>query len=179
MVLVFLYGQAATGKLTVARELARTTALPVFHNHIAVDAALTLFDFGTPGFVALREGVWLAAIEQAARHARSMIFTFHPEASVPPDFVERVAGIVAEHGGDILFVRLICDDDVIEQRISNASRSQFRKLTSPDMFRRLQAAGAFDYPALPADVTVDTTHNSAAQCAAAIAGHLSNHPRSL
>jgi cytidylate kinase len=39
MRLIFLHGPAASGKLTVARAIAARTGLPVFHNHLAVDAA--------------------------------------------------------------------------------------------------------------------------------------------
>jgi hypothetical protein len=53
---------AASGELTVARELGRLTGLPVFHNHLVVDALLEVFEFGSPEFVALREQFWLAAL---------------------------------------------------------------------------------------------------------------------
>ena len=38
MKLVFIYGGAASGKLTVARELVNLTGLALFHNHLIVDA---------------------------------------------------------------------------------------------------------------------------------------------
>ena len=54
MKLIFLYGLPATGKLTVAHELAAITGFKVFHNHLVVDVLLTVFDFGSPDFVRLR-----------------------------------------------------------------------------------------------------------------------------
>ena len=91
MRLVFIHGPAASGKLTVARELAARTGLSLFHNHLVVDALLAVFPFGSPAFVDLRERIWLDVFAAAAAEDRSMIFTFHPEASVAPDFPGRVA----------------------------------------------------------------------------------------
>jgi len=53
MKLVFIYGPPASGKLTVARELATLTGYRLFHNHLIVDAvaavsllrAIALLDF--------------------------------------------------------------------------------------------------------------------------------------
>ena len=50
MPLLFLHGPPATGKLTVARELAALTGWELFHNHLVVDAVLRDHPFGTPGF---------------------------------------------------------------------------------------------------------------------------------
>jgi hypothetical protein len=43
MRLVFIYGIPATGKLTVAQELAKRTGYSLFHNHLVVDLLLSLF----------------------------------------------------------------------------------------------------------------------------------------
>lgn len=48
MRLVFIHGPAASGKLTVAKELAALTGYPLFHNHLIVDALLAVFPFGSP-----------------------------------------------------------------------------------------------------------------------------------
>src|SRR3546814_10377334 len=92
--LVFIHGAAASGKLTVARELAALTGLPLFHNHLVVDALIAEFPFGSPGFVFLRETMWKHVIRAAADEGRSLIFTFHPEAKVAPDFPGRVVTMV-------------------------------------------------------------------------------------
>lgn len=147
--IVFLHGPAAAGKLTVARRLAAITGLPLFHNHLAVDLATALFEFGSPPFVRLRDAVWMAAFEAAARAGRSLIFTFNPEATVPADFVSRVVATVQEHGGEVLFVRLDCPEEEIERRIENDSRAEHGKLRSLGAYRKLRDAGAFEFPELP------------------------------
>jgi hypothetical protein len=79
MHLVFIYGQPASGKLTVARELAEITGWPLFHNHLIVDAVRAVFPFGSEPFTRLREEFWLKIISEASRAGTSLIFTFAPE----------------------------------------------------------------------------------------------------
>jgi hypothetical protein len=156
MFCVFIHGPAASGKLTVATALKARSGLPVFHNHLAVDAALSLFEFGSPGFVRLRENIWLAAFREAAERGCSFIFTFSPEASVPPAFIGKAIDVIKDAGGQVLFVSLTCGEAVIEERIEGASRSAFRKLTSRPEYRQLRERGAFAFPPLRADITIAT-----------------------
>jgi hypothetical protein len=62
MKLLFLYGPVASGKLTIARELATLTGFALFHNHLVVDAVAAVFPFGSERFVKLREQFWLANV---------------------------------------------------------------------------------------------------------------------
>jgi len=50
MKLLFLHGAPAAGKLTVAKALLRIVPGRLMDNHAAIDLALTVFDFGAPGF---------------------------------------------------------------------------------------------------------------------------------
>jgi len=173
MQIVFIYGPAAVGKLTVARALAERTGLPVFHNHLVVDTLLAVFPFGSPEFVALREPMWLDVFGAAAAAGRSLIFTFAPEATVSPAFPEDVAGRIAPHGGRIRFVRLTASADVQEARIGAASRRTTGKLTDLDLLRRLNADGSQAYRELPAELTLDTGALAPEESARRIADHLS------
>jgi hypothetical protein len=157
MQLVFIWGAAAAGKLTVAQELARITGLPLFHNHLVVDALLERLPFGDPEFVRLRESMWMAGFETAASQGRSLIFTFAPEPSVPEGFTDRVAALVTSHGGAVRYVRLVLSEAEQERRIANASRREFRKLVSLDLLRELRAEFQESEAAMPpADLVVDT-----------------------
>lgn len=157
MRLVFIHGPAASGKLTVARELAALTGLPLFHNHLVVDALLSVFRFGSPAFVDLREKMWMDVFAAAASEKRSLIFTFHPEASVAPDFPERAAAMIEAAGGRVDFVALACAPDIIEARVEAPSREASGKLSSLALYHELEAKGAFAYPPLPpAAAEVDT-----------------------
>lgn len=173
MYVVFLHGRAASGKLTVGRELQTITGLPVFHNHLTVDLALSLFEFGTPPFRTLRDEVWLAAFRAAAEAGRSFIFTFHPEATVTIECVNALVAMVEAAGGTVHFVSLECPEEEVERRIGNPSRSQFGKLTSLEQYRSLRDAGMFEFPPLPAPILrVRTDELSAREAAELIAARL-------
>ena len=169
MKLVFLYGLPATGKLTVARELAGLTGFSLFHNHLAVDLLLPVFEFGSPAFVELREQIWLAVFEHAAP-LDGLIFTFAPETTVRPEFIERAQSTIARAGGEVLFVELVCPIAELKQRLGNDSRQQHGKLTSVAQFDQLAAAGCFDSPRMPPPrLSVDTSLCSPREAAERIA----------
>src|SRR4051812_23397821 len=128
MHLVFLHGPAASGKLTVARELSGLTGLVVFHNHLVVDVLLEVFEFGSPEFVRLREGFSLSTFEEAAGAGRSLVFTFTPEATVDPAFPDRAVSTVEAHAGLVHFVALQVSASEQERRIDNEDRRRFNKL---------------------------------------------------
>lgn len=161
----------AVGKLTVARELATLTGYRLFHNHLAVDLLLAVFDFGTPPFVELRESIWLSVFDQAFRaRLPGLIFTFNPESTVRQRFVDETVRIAGSHGGEVIFAELTCSREEIEKRIESPSRQSYGKLTSVEQFRELQEAGAFSGPALPPPrISVDTGAHPPAEAAALIA----------
>jgi len=157
MQLIFIHGPAASGKLTVGRELERLTGIPLFHNHLVVDALLEKLSFGEPEFVRLREAMWMAMFETTANSGRSLIFTFAPEPTVDPEFPGRVIKLVENHGGKVSFVRLNLSEREQERRIANESRKEFRKLTSLEMLRALRADFAASEAGMPpADLVIDT-----------------------
>ena len=169
MDLVFIHGPAAAGKLTVGRELSRMTGFRLFHNHLTVDAVTAVFDFGTEPFVRLREHIWLSMFREAAHHTASLIFTFTPERTVRASFIQDTLDVVESAGGRVLFVQLACPLDELERRIVYASRREFGKLRSLQLFRELNQAGAFAYPTLPdSGFSIDTSRTSPTDAAARI-----------
>jgi len=158
MQLVFIYGQVASGKLTVAKELAALTGLPLFHNHLVVDAVHAVFPFGSDPFVRLREEFWLRVFDEAARNGTSVIFTFAPEPTVSPDFPRRAREVVARAGGATRFVALAVEPQVQEERVLAADRAAFGKMRSLELLRHLRADFARCLAEMPtADLVIDTT----------------------
>lgn len=173
MKVVFLFGPVATGKLTIGQELSWQVGLPLFHNHMAVDIALTLFPFGTPEFVELRACIWRDSFRLAAQAGRSFIFTFSPESSVSQALLAELREAVESQGGEIVFVELCCSDAGIQQRLGNESRAGFGKLRDVADYQALKQSGAFDSPKMPKpDLRIDTETMSAANAAAKIAEYL-------
>lgn len=174
MKLVFLYGLPAAGKLTVARELAAITGYKLFHNHLTVDLLLSVFEFGTAPFIALRERIWQSVLEEAATSdVAGVIFTFAPETSVRVDFVPELAAGMRARGADVLFVELTCPLATLKERMGAASRAEFGKLASAELFEELHGRGVFtDFPMPEPMLSIDTSVLEPAMAAKAIASAL-------
>jgi chloramphenicol 3-O-phosphotransferase len=173
MRLVFIHGPPAAGKYTVARRVAELTDLPLFHNHLVVDAVHAVFPFGSPSFVRLREQFWMDVFDAAIAEDRSLIFTFQPEATVAPDFAARVLRRVAEGGGQSLLVHLKLSASGQLARVANVDRAKFGKLRDPVLLSRLQAEFAACEAAMPpADLVIDTERVTAEEAARLIAARL-------
>src|SRR5258708_30719679 len=108
MKLVFIHGPVASGKLTIASELAQIIRFPLFHNHLTVDLLLSLFPLGSAPFIKHREKIWLEMMSDAAAAGTNLIFTFNPENTVSPDFPDLLLSRIADQGGSRLFVDVSC-----------------------------------------------------------------------
>ena len=174
MKLIFLYGLPGVGKLTVARELAELTGYKLFHNHLTVDLVASVFEFGSEAFVELREAIWLAVFERAARaHLDGLIFTFAPDRTVRDSFISNVTKAVERDGGEMIFVELTCSTGELERRLVHPARGNFGKLNSVERFRELNEAGAFVTVGLPATrLIVETTKLAAPEAAERIVSRL-------
>ena len=159
MKLIFIYGLPASGKLTVAQELASITGYKLFHNHLVVDVLLSVFEFASMPFVQLREEIWLSVFDRACRsQLPGLIFTFAPEQTVRPQFIREASDLVNQNGGEVNFVELVCPLAELKTRIDNSSRFRYQKLTSLSLFEQLYADGSFDSSYMPKPrLTLDTS----------------------
>jgi chloramphenicol 3-O-phosphotransferase len=175
MHLLFLHGPPASGKLTIARELAAFTGYPLFHNHLVVDAALAVYPFGTPGFIALRDRLWRAVFDQfrADPQLPRLIFTFNPESSVPQKFIDDLFAQFSTAPHHLHSIALTCPEAEIERRLNAPSRHEHRKLTDAALYRSLRDQGVFNQPHIPrTDLSIDTALVSPADTARQITRRL-------
>jgi AAA domain len=106
---VLIFGPPAVGKLAVARELARRTGFGLTHNHVAIEAALPLFDFGTEEYrrlvFKLRCDIYAAA---AASDLSGIVGTFvwNFASSRSQEMVDCWCEIFRQRGWRIVFVEL-------------------------------------------------------------------------
>ena len=167
---VVIYGPPASGKLTVAQQLSQLTKLKLFHNHFTVDLLLSVFEFGSPAFVELREQIWRSVMLEACAAKIGLIFTFAPERTVSDGFLNLLIDEATACGADVRLVELVCSEDKIEERLTGSSRKQFAKLRSLKEYRKLKAEGAFAVPnTLTPDLKIDTSASSPRASAARIA----------
>ena len=166
---VFIHGPVACGKLTIATALHTRTGWALHHNHLAVDAALSLHPFGSEGFVHLRAAIWRASFQSAACHAVPFIFTFAPERTVANTLIDELELDISSRGGRVHFVQLTCAEPEIERRITAADRGRHGKLTDLATYRALRADGAFSAPRIPAPLlSIASDAMSPAEAAARI-----------
>ena len=137
MKLLFLYGPPATGKLTVARDLAEQTGFKLFDNHVSINAVLPFFAFGTPSFNKIVGTFRKQVVEEAARTGLDLIFTLVYAKTVDGEHVAELTRLVEDNGGEVLFVRLWCSEEELKQRIQAPARAPQHKLTSANALEDL------------------------------------------
>ena len=134
MKLIFIYGPPATGKLTVAKELSKLTGYKIFHNHLTADLVSSIFPFGTKAYSDLVAKIRLDLIETATKNkVRGIIFTFvygvETSGGTADDrFIKKVINKVEKRNGQVLFVKLTCEEKELRNRLKHPSRKAFKKL---------------------------------------------------
>jgi hypothetical protein len=170
MHVIFLHGSPASGKHTVGVKLSELINVPLFHNHLAVDTARSLFAFGTMGFNQMRAAIWKSAFGEAAKAEQSFIFTFNPESTVDPGLISELHSAIESAGGKVHYIHIVCSRKSLLERMGNVARKKFGKLTDPDLFQAIEAQGGFNFPSLPqALLVVDTDLHDPSAAAALIA----------
>jgi RNase adaptor protein for sRNA GlmZ degradation len=172
MKLILIYGAPAAGKLTVANEIAERTGYKVFHNHLTIDAVAPIFPFGANSFWRLVHLFRIETIAEAARENVDLIYTFCYAKGADDAHVAHVAKTVEENGGEIHFVLLRCAREELERRVSDESRTRFRKLKDIEILNELLNKNDL-YSPVPerASLIIDNTNLSAEDAARKIIEH--------
>lgn len=129
MNLIFIYGPPASGKLTVAKKLAKLTGYKIFHNHLTVDTIIPIFDFGTPAFAYLASLMRFKIFKTACKYGiKGLIFTYCYSYTQDDKFVKKVIRIINKNGGHVHFVQLYCDKGELFKRVGETSRRDHNKI---------------------------------------------------
>jgi chloramphenicol 3-O-phosphotransferase len=137
MNLIFLYGPPATGKLTVAQELSRLLAYPVFHNHLTRDLVRSLYPGKVGEHYDLVETLRRDVFEYCTQHDTSLIFTYVYGGPEEDAAIAKMLQPVKENGGTVYFVELTAPHEVILDRVANESRRQHRKIVDREKMASL------------------------------------------
>jgi shikimate kinase len=172
MKLVIIYGPEATGKLTIAKALAQATGFRLFHNHISIDVARSLFEFETAEFGALNWAVRLLVFEHAAKaNLPGLIFTW---AYSHPDFLpylNQLRAAVAPYQTEICYVFVSCSVEALQERVLQPDRQVAGKINSIEaLTRQLRRK---NHQVIPDTDTlaIDNTHVSPAAVVQQIIDH--------
>lgn len=133
MKLIFLHGPPASGKYSIAAGLHESWGVLNFHNHLTIDVAKSLFDFGTPEFWDLTHRLRRLALGAKASDPRATV-VFTNCYSSPHDDTNVIAleEAVVDRGGDFLPVYLHCEVEELRRRVTDSSRVAMRKLHTTD-----------------------------------------------
>lgn len=167
--LIVLYGLPAVGKYTIGKRLSEITGIPLFHNHLIIDVLYVSFPFGSDSFVKLRDQFWLLYIEEALRLRQSLIFTFCPERTARPVFLDQLTRLAKSYTTDLTYIHMKCQEREMLRRCASPSRRKFKKVIDAEFYRQALRNGgfAFDYD-FPAALTVHTDENSPEEAASLI-----------
>ena len=161
MALIFIYGPPATGKLTVAKELAKLTKYRIFHNHMTVDLVRSIFDMHSKAFVRLIDLYRLEMFEEAAREHLGLIFTFVYAKPDDDYFIKETIQRVQKHGEKVCFVQLYCQEEALSRRVKHPSRGEFDKIRSKaKLYRMLKKYELFLKVPYKRSLSIDNTNIS-------------------
>ncbi len=122
MKMVFLFGNAAVGKMTVGQELMKQTGLRLFHNHMTIEPVLEIFGtFDSKVIMRLRDVIFE---EFAASDQYGMIFTYMMafDHQSEWDYLEHVKEIFAPYHTEFYYVELVAPQAVRLERNRTENR---------------------------------------------------------
>ncbi len=158
MKLVFLFGDAAVGKMTVGQALMAQTGLRLFHNHMTIEPVLEIFGtFHGTAIQRLREVIFE---EFSKTELPGMIFTmmWAFDCQEDWDYVAHVTEIFQKRGAEVYYVELIAPQEVrlarnrTENRLKHKpskrdlEKSDQRLLQDDANFRCVSREGEIPFP---------------------------------
>jgi len=167
-----LYGPPAAGKLTVARGLEAAHGLRVLDNHLTVDAALRLFDYGTRPFAELVKELRTSFFRAAAVARLDVVSTFVYAHPVDGPLVEDLCAATTGSGGTMAFVQLAPPADVLRQRVVRESRAVTKKIRDVARLDAMLDGADLYTPIHDHDLRIDNADLSSDDAVALIAERL-------
>lgn len=160
MKLVVIYGPAASGKLTIAKELCKSTKYKLFHNHMTNDLVSEIMDYDDPGFWYFVEILRIKVIGLSAKVGiKGMVYTmtYDGRSSLP----RRIKKAVERYGGKVYFVKLEPEEKELYKRISSPERKKYKKYTSKTKLKKfLKEADRYSKMPFKNHLIIDNTHLS-------------------
>lgn len=120
MKLVFLFGSAAVGKMTVGQELMKITDLRLFHNHMTIEPVLEIFGYYKPDTI---EKLRKIVFEDYAKSDNyGLIFTFIWAFDCQEDWDNVKAITEIFSNADTYYVELVAPQEVRLKRNKTDNR---------------------------------------------------------
>jgi len=134
MQLIWLHGAPAVGKLTVAKALQQHHGCKLFHNHLAVDLSLAIYDeFGEKDFHDFTNTIRRTAITKAnALGVSRMVMTYMTCSDEDAEEISRYLNFFRQEGIDVYPIHLCPEHEVVLARSVTAERQNSHKISCPE-----------------------------------------------
>ena len=158
MKFIQIFGPQAVGKMTVGQELAKTTGLKLFHNHMAIDFVSQFFGYDTDEGQRLVNLIRMEIFSAVAKSdLYGLIFTIVRNLDNPTswDYTSKICDIFESNGAEIYFVELEADFETRIERNQTPNRLLYKPSKrdvehSDESFRRYESKGRFN--SLPGEI---------------------------
>ena len=126
MKFLFLFGDAAVGKMTVGQELMKRTGLRLFHNHMTIEPIIEIF--GRYHGIAISRWRTVIFEEFAKTDAYGMIFTFMWafDQQADWDYVAHIRSIFEPYGTEFYYAELVASQEIRLQRNVTENRLAYK-----------------------------------------------------
>ena len=158
MKVLFLFGNAAVGKMTVGQELMKITDLRLCHNHMTIEPVLEIFGkFDKNTIIRLRDVIY-EEFAKSDNNGIILTFMWAFDEQEDWDYFAHVREIFEAHGAEFYYVELVASREVrlarniTENRLANkASKRDIetsnRRLIHDDEKHRFESyEGEIPYP---------------------------------
>ncbi len=174
MKLIWLHGAPATGKLTIAKYLSEHFGYKLFHNHLAVDLSLSIYDgFGEKDFFdftnQIRRTTLSKAKEIGVSHIAMTYMTCYESDSVE---INKYLDFFDSQGIEVFPIHLSPDHNVLLERSVSKERIKSHKLSCPDTISKLLSDMKFVGIEHRNTLSVDNTNLSPQQVVEMIIEHV-------
>ena len=125
MKVLFLFGNAAVGKMTVGQELMKITDLRLCHNHMTIEPVLEIFGkFDKNTIIRLRDVIY-EEFAKSDNNGIILTFMWAFDEQEDWDYFAHVREIFEAHGAEFYYVELVASREVrlarniTENRLAN------------------------------------------------------------
>lgn len=135
MKIIFIYGPHASGKQTIAEEIAKLRDFRVFHNHTLIDGVASVLD-GTSSKNELINKFRFDILRKADQEGLDVIATVGRMSSDKFLYFRKLIKHVKKINSEIFFVQLKPSEEAILSRVESASRKG-QKVASKEFMKEM------------------------------------------
>lgn len=177
MQLVWLHGAPAAGKLTVAKTLQKNYGFKLFHNHLAVDISLAIYDeFGEKDFFDFTNAIRRKVLSKAkSLGVKKLAMTYMTCAEDDHEEIERYLEFFEGEGIEVFPVHLCPERHVLKHRVVTQERHDSHKISCIDQLSGVLAELKFLPITHKNGLAIDNTALSPEDTAQQIVEYLARH----